>query len=43
MKHKPFGTIRSISWNNPYYNMLFQDCNNNCDAICYKKKKLKKM
>jgi hypothetical protein len=42
MKHNPFGTIKSISQSDPYYNMLFEECNDSCDAMYYTKTKLKK-
>jgi len=42
MKHNPFGIIRSISWSDPYYNMLFEDYSDSCDAMYYTKEKLKK-
>jgi len=41
-KHNPFGTIRSISRSDPYYNMLFEDYSDSCDAMYYIKEKLKK-
>jgi hypothetical protein len=40
MKHNPFGIIRSISWNDLYYNMLFEYCSDSCDPIYYTKTKL---
>jgi hypothetical protein len=43
MKHNPFGTIRSISWSDLYYNMLFEDYSDSCDAMYCSKEKLKKM
>ncbi len=42
-KHNPFGTIRSISRSDPYYNMLFEYCNDSYDPIYYIKAKLKKI
>jgi len=42
MTHNPFGTIRIISQSDPYYNMLFEDYCDSCDAMYYTKEKLKK-
>jgi hypothetical protein len=40
MKPNPFGTIRSISWSAPYYNMLFEYCSSICDIMYCTKGKL---
>jgi hypothetical protein len=42
VKHNPFGTIRSVSQSNLYYNMLFEYCSDSCDPIYYTIIKLKK-
>jgi hypothetical protein len=42
VKHNPFGTIRSISRSDPYYNMLFEDYSDSHDAMYCTKEKLKK-
>jgi hypothetical protein len=47
------GLVFKLRWNiillgllealfHPYYNMLFEDCNDSCDALCCTKEKLKK-
>jgi hypothetical protein len=41
VKHNSFGTIRIISQNNPYYNMLFEDYSDSCDTMYYIKAKKK--
>jgi hypothetical protein len=40
--HNPFWTIRSISRNDPYYNMLFQSYNNSCEPTSIQKQIKKK-
>ncbi len=42
VRHYPFGTIGNISHNDPYYNMLFECCNDSCEPTYYIKTKLKK-
>lgn len=42
VKHNPLETIRSISRSDPYYNMLFENCSDSCDAMYYTKAKLEK-
>ncbi len=41
VKHNPFGTNRIISQSDPYYNMLFEDYSDSCDAMYYTKEKKK--
>jgi hypothetical protein len=43
VRHNPFGTIRSISRNDPYYNILFEDCSDSCEPTYCIKCVLKKM
>ncbi len=38
VKHNPFGTIRSVSRNDPYYNMLFEYYSDSCDVMFIQKK-----
>jgi len=42
IRHNPFGTIRSISYNDHHYNILFEDCNDNYEPTCCIKEKLTK-
>ncbi len=43
LKHNLFGTIKSISWSDSYYNMLFEYCSDSCDPTYCIKAKLKKI
>jgi hypothetical protein len=42
VRHNHFGTIRGISCSDPYYNMLFEYCNDSCEPTYCTKTKLKK-
>jgi hypothetical protein len=37
VRHNRFWTIRNISHNDPYYNTLFQSCNNSCEPTFVQK------